>query len=259
MKKLFYLLLLSGLLFSACKKDDEGDDETTSLNPKQEQRGFAINYTGSWCYYCGQWGADLIHDYADMAPSGAVICAHTGDPMANSPLYNSFTSDRTTGGGVPSFWVGDTKTNQASEMNVLLNQSAPCGVDYNYSVKDGKMTVDLKVKFFEAAQGDYYLSVLVLEDGIPGGTSAPSGYAQNGTSDPNYTHDFVLRSSATPSDAYGESILTDPAKDKEFTQTYTIDIDASWTHDVYPVCVVWRYDSAGNEPHYKYVNSLKKK
>jgi len=260
MKKLFYLFVLTGLLFSACSKDDEegnDGDQYSSLNPVQQQRGFAVNYTGAWCYYCGQWGADLIHSYAADAPSGAIICAHTGDPMSNS-LYGSFTSDRETGGGVPSFWVGDVKTHQSSAMNYLLSQPADCGIDYKYEVKDGKMTVDVKVKFFEAGQGDYYLSVLVLEDGIPGGNTAPQDYQQNGTDDPDYEHDFVLRASASGNSAYGESIVNNPAKDSEITKTYTIDLDNSWD-DVYPVCIVWRLENSGDNPHYKFINSLKKK
>ena len=264
MKKLFYLFILTGLLFTACKKDDTSEDEQqedqyASLEPTQEQRGFAINYTAAWCSPCGNWGAPLIHDYANDAPTGAVICAHaSGDPMHNQALYASFKSDRTTGGGIPAFWVGDVKTHQSSAMNYLLNQASPCGIDYKYEVKDGKMTVDVKVKFFEQAQGDYFLSVLVLEDGIQGGTSAPQDYQQHGTNDSNYTHDFVLRASSTGNIAYGESMVSDPAKDYEFTKTYTIDVDASW-NDVYPVCIVWRFDGAGDAPHYKYVNSLKKK
>jgi len=265
MKKFFYLLMLTGILFTACKKDDDsedsqGDEQSQTLAPTQEQRGFAINYTGSWCYYCGQWGAGLIHDYANEAPDGAVICAHTGDPMSN-PLFNSFTSDRTTGGGVPSFWVGDVKIDQDnvnSAMPALLNQTPVAGVDFNYSVKDGEMKVDVMVKFFEQTQGDYYLSVLVLEDGIPGGNDAPSDYQQNGTSDPNYKHDFVLRASATGNLAYGESIAVNPAKDEEVTKSYTINVESSWD-DIYAVCIVWKYDNSNGKPYYKYINSLKKK
>jgi len=258
MKNLKLLLLLFSftLAITSCKKDKE--DEEKTLEPTQEQKGFAINYTATWCGPCGAWGAPLIHDYSEDAPNGAVICAHASNDPMNNDLYYSFRADRTTGGGIPSFWVGDVKTDASSAMTNLLNQPDPeCGVDYSYKVEDGKITVKTKVKFFEAGQGEYYLSVIILEDGIPGGSSAPSNYQQNGAAS-DYEHDFVLRASAEHGNAYGELIVTDPSSGKVIDGEYTIDLESSWD-DVYAVCIVWRKDTSSGRPYYKYVNSLKKK
>ncbi len=265
MKTKSLLLLLSSVFLLttvSCKKKKDEDDEK-QLKPTQEQKGFAINYTGTWCGACGSWGAPLIHQYAEDAPNGAVICVHlssyTSDPMENSALSQSFEIDRTTGGYVPSFWIGDVNDNSNSAMTSLLNQPVPeCGVDYSYEIKNGKMTVKTKVKFFDDGQGEYYLSVLVLEDGIPGGSSAPSNYQQNGTNDPNFTHDFVLRASADQNRAYGHVIATDPSSGDVIDGDYTIDLDGSW-NDVYAVCIVWRKDISNGRPYYKYVNALKRK
>ena len=116
------------------------------------------------------------------------------------------------------------------------------------------------MKFFSAGTGEYYMSVLVLEDGIDGSSSAGS-YKQSGTSSsyPNddYKHDFVLRASASGS-AYGASIANNPASGTELEKTYTITLDASWKNP-YAVCVIWRLDAGGSAPQYKFVNSLKKK
>jgi hypothetical protein len=259
MKKLLLAFLAFGLVFSACKKDDDAGD--AGLSPSQTQNGFAINYTATWCGHCGDWGAPLIHDYADAAPNGVAICAHgSNDPMNNS-LYSSFSSDRTTGGGIPSFWVGDEKTTSGGAMTALLGQAATAGVDYDYSVEGTTMTVNTKTKFFAAGTGQYYLSVLVLEDGIDGSSSAGS-YAQGGTSNsyPNddYKHDFVLRAAATSGNAYGELISTDPAKDSEVDKTYTITLDATWKNP-YAVCIIWKYDASSGAPEFKYINALKKK
>ncbi len=260
MKKIIYALLLTGLVFLSCKKEEEEEqDPTSSLNPTQEQRGFAFSYTATDCQDCGDWANNLIHDYAQDAPNGAVFTVHDmNDPMHNMILFNSFNTDRLKGNGLPSFWVGDVNTHQGNAMSYILRQPSPCGIDYSYEVNNGEMKVHVKVKFFEAAQGEYYLSVLMLEDGIPGGTSAPQTYQQAGTNDPNFTHDFVLRESAVQGQAYGELILTNPSQNEEFTKSYTLNVDASW-NDVYPVCIVWKYDNTGQKPFYKYVNSLKKK
>ncbi len=263
MKKLTLLLLAFVLVVSACKKDEEEtQDDNSGLNPTAKQKGFAINYTATWCGHCGNWGAPLIHSYAKDAPDGVAICAHaSGDPMNNS-LYNSFTQDRTTGGGIPSFWVGDDKTTDKMAMkNLLAKGDAIAGVDISYSKDGNTMKIKTKVKFFNAGSGDYYLSVLVLEDGIDGSSSAGQ-YKQSGTSQsyPNddYKHDFVLRASSINGNAYGELIVSNPAKDKEISKDYSISLDAGWKN-VYPVAIIWKKESSGAAPQYKFINAIKKK
>ncbi len=262
MKQLSIILLAFILIASACKKDDtEEEDEATTLAPTATQNGFAINYTATWCGHCGNWGAPLIHTYASAAPNGAVLTSHaSGDPM-NNGLYASFKSDRTTGGGIPSFWVGDTKTTSDGAMATLLaSGNAAAGVDYSYEVSGTTMTINTKTKFFSPTAKKYFLSVLVLQDGI-NGNSASGQYEQSGTSTsyPNddYKHDFVLRKSSVSGQAYGEEIASSPAKDSEVEKTYTITIDASWTN-AYPVVIIWE-QNIGSTPQYKFINSLKKK
>jgi len=256
MKKLILFLLALAIVSVACNKDDDDDDDNkSSLSPKQEQYGFAINYTAKWCGPCGSWGVPLIHDYATAAPNGAVICAHaSGDPMHNATLYTAFTADRTTGGGIPSFWIGDTKTTNGSAMAGLLATAAEAGVDLSFEVSGSDMNIKTKTEFFGAGTGDYYLSVLVLEDGIDGGPGS-GAYEQNGGG-AGLLHDFVLRAAAG-NIAYGELITSNPSSGKTVEKDYTIPLDASWI-DVYPVAIIWNYDSSGN-PKYMFVNSKKKK
>jgi len=260
MKKFVLLLLLTTLTLNSCKKDKNSQKP---LSPTQEQKGFAINYTATWCGYCGSWGAPLIHDYSNDAPEGAIICTHaSGDPMHNN-LYNSFKNDRTTNGGIPTHWVGDILTQSSSAMTNLLSQVPVAGVDYRYKINGNSIDIDTKVKFFENTQGDYYLSVLILEDGIEGNSSAGS-YAQSGTSQsyPNddYKHDFVLRASSVQGQAYGELIATAPSNNKVIEKSYSIDIDPTWSkNNIYPVCIIWKYENTGQKPNFKFINSLKKK
>ena len=260
MKKLSLILLAFILVFAACKKEEE-EDEEAKLVPSAAQRGFAVNYTATWCGPCGDWGAPLIHTYADGAPNGAIITSHaSGDPMTNN-LMASFSADRTTDGGVPSFWVGNTKTQSDGEMTTLMaSGDAAAGVDYSFTISGNTMTIITKTKFFGSFVGDAYLSVLVLEDGIDGSSSA-GNYKQNGTTNsyPNddYHHDYVLRESSVSGNAYGEMISAAPASGSEVDKTYTITLDASWSNP-YPIAIIWDYKS-GDKPEYKYVNALKKK
>ncbi len=262
MKKLTLILLAFVLIASACEKtedDDGGDDNTSSLNPTATQLGFAINYTATWCGPCGNWGAPRVHKYAEDAPKGAVMTAHaSGDPMHNSALYGSLSGDRPTGGGIPSFWVGDKSSAGDGDMVALLaSGNAKAGVDISFEKSGNTMTVKTKTKFFSPDAGEYYLSVLVLEDGIDGSSSS-GNYSQNGVADPaTYKHDFVLRASSITGNAYGELIKSNPGDGFTVEKTYTISLDASWV-DTYPVAIVWKKTTSGS-PSYMYINAMKKK
>ena len=257
------------LIASACKKEpndkeieDEGKNPVAgALAPSPIQNGFAINYTATWCGPCGYMGAPIIHTHAKNAANGAVITAHAqGDPMNNS-LYGSFVYDRTITAGIPTFWVGDITTEDNTAMTTLLAGGyADAGVDYSYEISGTTMIVKTKTKFFSPTSKKYYLSVLVLEDGIDGSSTAGE-YKQNGaiSSYPNddYHHDFVLRKSSIDEKAYGEEIASSPAKGSVVEKTYTITLDASWKN-TYPVLIIWEKNS-GDYPQYKYINSYKKK
>jgi len=258
MKKLTLFLLAFVLIASACKKDEE-EEETNSLNPTAAQNGFAINYTATWCGPCGNWGAPRIHKFAEDGPKGAVITAHaSGDPMHVAALYSSFSSDRAIGSGIPSFWAGDQSSAGDGAMLALVGSGdAKAGVDLSFEVSGTTMTVKTLTKFFSPDAGDYYLSVLVLEDGIDG--SATSGqYKQNGVANPDtYKHDFVLRASSVSGSAYGEKIVSNPSNDTEVSKDYSITLDASW-NSPYAVAIIWRIDATGT-PQYKYINAIKRK
>ncbi|MCK5846299.1 MAG: DUF5011 domain-containing protein [Bacteroidales bacterium] len=232
------------------------------LIPKIEQNGFAINYTAAWCEYCGIWGIPLIHDMATLAPNGAILSIHvSGDPMENA-LYLSFASERSPNGGIPAFWVGDIKTANINEMVQLLNSGdADAGVDYSYSIDNNKMTIKTKTQFYIQNSGVYYLSIIILEDGIDGSSNAPIDFQQQGVSNsyPNddYTHDFVVRRSSLSTYAYGEQIAKNPDYNSFIEKNYEIELESNWQNP-YPVAIIWEY-KPNDSPKYHFVNSLKRK
>lgn len=257
MKKYLIVLLPAFLFLIACDKD-ETEDGPTELVVVQEQVGFAINYTATWCGPCGDWGAPLIHDFADAGNGNVVaITAHaSGDPMYNNSLYSSFNSDRPDGGGIPSFWVGDKSTTKMSDMNELLSRNPIAGVALNYSVEGSTMTVNTRTQFFSTVSGIYHLSVLLLESGIDGSSSA-GDYEQNGTAYPeSYAHDFVLRASSVEGLAYGEKIVVDPSKGDVLDKQVSFTINANWTNSLYPVAIIWKKNSLG-EPVFEFINATK--
>lgn len=232
-----------------------------TLMPQNIQNGFAIEYTATWDQFSGGWGAILLYKYAADAPNGAIIAAHlSGDPM-KSQLSYSFVYDRNHGGGIPSFYVGNNKTTDANAMSNLMNTPTNCGIDYQYALSADSIYVYTKTKFFSPLQGDYYLSVLILEDSIDGSSNAATYYTQKGTSTtyPNddYLHNFVLRASSVKDSAYGELLTQNPTLNMEVDKSYTIVLDPLWQNP-YPVCIIWKY-IAGAKPEYHYINSLKRK
>ena len=228
------------------------------------QNGFGITYTAVWCEPCGNWGAPLIHNYALDAPKGAIISLHLSDSDSmKTHLSYSFAYDRSYNMAIPAFWVGDQKASSSTAMTDYLAQNPypPCGIDYSYNIDDNKMFIDTKTLFFKKENGDFYLSVLILEDGIDGSSYAPTNYIQAGTTNsyPNdiYTHDFVIRTSSVADSAYGELLIHNPSIDTAITTNHEINLDPNWINP-YPICIIWKYEP-GTKPEYHYINSLKRK
>ena len=256
MKKIILAILFLTAIFVSCKKDQKEDNPPdNSLTPVQQQWGFALNYTATWCFYCGQWGAPLIHQFADTGNVVAITAHAQGDPMYNSALYGNLSAVRPDGGGIPSFWVGDIATTDIASMTALLAQSPVAAIAIQSEKIGDSLSVNTKVRFYEAGSGEFYLSVLILEDGIDGSGSAGE-YAQNGTSNPDtYCHDFVLMASNAGGNAYGEMILSNPEAGTEITKHYSIYVSGSWVN-IYPVAILWRLDMFGY-PVYSFVNAVK--
>ena len=267
MKKIALVLMAFVLIASACKKDEEEEVDPNALNPTAAQKGFAIEYTSTTCSICGSKGGPLIKKYSVDAPHSVVIALHVNgnsDPMANNQLSYGFRNDRPSGGGIPSFWVGDTKTstnNQEAMNDLVKSGSAIAGVDIKFTKEGNNMKVETLTKFFDAGTGDYYLSVYVLEDGIDGSSTAPAGYVQPGASysypNDDYKHNFVIRAASAGNNVMGELIASNPAKDKEIAKNYTITLDPSWEKTLYAVAVIWKYDANGTI-QYSYVNAMRR-
>lgn len=248
------------LVFAACKKDE--DEDPDKLNPTADVKGLVIEWTSITCGICGSTGGPLLTQYATDGPNGAMIALHVNSSDAmkiENDVYFAFAEDRPSGGGIPSFWVGDTKTT-TQDVNAVkdqVKQNAVAGIDMKYDIEGSTMTVETLTKFFSQADGDYHLSVYLLENGIDGSSNAPTGYVQAGTTNsyPNddYKHNFVYRKAA--SNVMGELIVSNPAADKEVSKTYTISIDAEW-NDVFPVAVLWKHDPNATIK-YSYVNSFR--
>lgn len=250
----WFILVLAGLALLSCNKKDDSPEDIPSLNPIQEQWGLVINYTAKWCGPCGSWGSSTLHQMAGMGKVVAVTNHASGDPMYNPILLSSMDADRAMGSGIPSFWVGDVKSSDTASMAQLLGKTPVAGIDMKTSREGDVINIVAKVKFFSNGSGDYHLSFWMLESGIDGSSSAGS-YAQAGTTNPNYKHDFVIRKVAE-SGVWGEKILTDPSSGSTYDKTLTMTVGTSWTSDVYIVACLWNHLPESNLPRYKFINGF---
>lgn len=258
MKKLLFAFMAIAILFVSCDKEKKDDDTPKGIVVKKEQWALAINYTATWCGPCGSSGAPVIKDVGSMDRVVAITPHASNDPMYVQALYSQFNSERPTGGGIPAFWVNDEKTTPSttkSAVQTALGMFAKAGLGMEATREGAVYKVKVKAEWFEAGAGDYYLSVILLEDGIDGSATA-GAYKQAGTSDPEYKHLFVLRAAAT-TNLYGDNVAKDPAVGFSVEKEYTIDILPDWKETVYPIAILWKHDTSGAKPHYKFVNAFK--
>ena len=254
MKNTFLLLLALSLITVSCKKETDPVVEDTFV-PVKAQWGFVVEYTATWCGPCGSWGAPLFHELIDLDRVVGVTAHASSDPMYNAALFTSFESVRTTNNGIPAFWIGDNKTTEVQNMQDLLAQTPIASIILKDTIVNHVMTVDVRTDFYTASEGEYYLSVLVLESGISG-TASDGEYGQAGTSDPDYHHDCVLRASATEGNVYGELAFTNPKVEENVKKTFTITLNETWTNDVFPVAILWRKNES-SIPQYEFINAVK--
>jgi thiol-disulfide isomerase/thioredoxin len=257
MSRFSLLLLALGLIaFSACDKDKTDPNKPVAL---QKQRAAIFKQTGTWCGACPSAAATfetLVATYGDdfigIANHGA-----NGDPMEVSSLFSSFRSDRNSS-GFPGMFINGLINQSSASTEVADWLAKPCkaGIDVMHSINGDTMLVDVQVKFFEAMTGQYYLSVFVLENGIPGGPEA-GAYAQT-SGGAGYTHDHVFRAGANTWDYYGEMISSNPALESTVDKSYKIPMDPSWVKaNCYVAAVIWSFDGS-TTPRFSYVNAIQK-
>jgi len=266
MKRLvFYLFLMafSSLIVISCNperepvkppddpfekpKPEPEPDEWDGLNPVKTQWGLVINYTASWCSPCGNWGVPLMNDCISKGNVIGIACKASGDPAYSAAIYNGFYADRTDGGGIPAFWMGDVKTTSMSSLNTLMQRTPTAAFAAKHEIKgDSLIVYSVLNTYSDLASGDYYLSVGILEDGLQ--------YNQLGVSDPaNYRHKYVARKQYNDR-AYGETTTIEAGKTYKYR--HAIKLESSWIKDNCYATVILYKNESGAKPNYKFINGI---
>ncbi|MEM6321709.1 MAG: Omp28-related outer membrane protein [Bacteroidota bacterium] len=242
MKKIFLLLL--ALLVGTITGQSQEVPETQQI---------VISKLGAtWCTNCGRdaWDQfDKVHQ--DLDGKAVILSLH---PSPTSKLHSQaaldFTNNLPQAWGQPLFYVNRTKHNTNSivqEAEVAATNSteaAPlANVGITATINGDKLEVKAKAKFFQEGNGDYYLSLLIVEEDVI------EDQASRGADVP---HKKILRSSLL-GNTFGQSISTGTvAANQEFDFTDSQTIPADWISENLEVAaIIWKKEG----DNYEFVNA----
>ncbi len=274
MKKLLLIAVTvtSVLAISSCAKDRvEGCTDPFSINynpnatdedgscfaPSSEKHALAGDFTGTWCPWCGEWGAPEFEAMIDLAGAKVVpMGIHVTDEMTTgeSTAIEAYYNAEGIVTGYPtlyvwnqtSFSVGSAGASAVDAETASLTAEAGAIA----AVKDlgDNVQIDVSAQLFAEVTGDYYVAAYLMENGvIYDQETATMGVLVD------YAHDHVIRASSNGS-CWGEQwVFAAGQSGQTFSKSYTIEKNASWKmEDLYCIAIVWKYDSSTSK--YTFIN-----
>jgi len=237
MKKIL-LLLAVGAFAASCSKEAK---ITETITVPQAQKTLLIYKGATWCGPCGANGKPVLRAMEAIGEDKVVCMASQTNDGLNSTagdLIGNNLMTRFSQNGIPHmFETGNGQTfnfypNQSTatnNMNSINLKSANVNAYIKGTTDGTNITVSAKTKFFATGSGEYYFSVIVLEDNIQ--------KTQSGSSNPE--HDNVIRGNAGSS-AWGEAI-TNTTMDAEQEFNYTIPVDPTWNKaNLKVAAIIWK-------------------
>jgi hypothetical protein len=206
--------------------------------PVKKSKALVIKFTETWCGPCGTWGwttADgVVEGLGDKGYYMGAMKTSTPASMNGNCVGVMATQYNIT--GVPTFIVGDADGGQSS--NQVLNAAttisssntvaSPAG---KYTIAGSTINVTAKAKFWEAANGEYFMTAFLVEDSVLA--------AQNGKTGTVAHHHILRGSMMANASPWGESMVNGAVTaNQEFTKTFTMAIQDGWKKEKLEVYVV---------------------
>ena len=225
--KRIYMLAMAGIIaftISSCKKDSDNPDNSNNngnnevqIEVKKIQRSLFLDFTATWCPPCGKYGhpgfkgalSDKNNEdklvglaiHASNSELPAYFNKPNNDTLFFSPVLGELNTSATPVTGYPSLYVNGKKlalNNQVqqsaqNEINAVVNKEPVAGIGLKVTKKANGVDIKSKVKFFQETSGEFYLTILLSEDGITrrqmvGDVGASTNYYDNNT-----IHEKILR------------------------------------------------------------------
>lgn len=209
------------------------------------QRTLITKRTASWCPNCGTWGWTLFEGLiADNEDKAVLMAAHYSgnyETQAATDITDNF-------GGFyqPRFFLNETDINATSSNGSEKRMEVKQAVDEAFSqmpvanvgfapvFADNTLSVEAKVKFFQDADGEYYLGLYLLESNF-------TGYQSGIGSDA--THHKVLRYSFTD-DSFGLPVVNGPVSaGAGFDLSFHLEIGAVEGYDYEVAGIIWKKEN----------------
>ncbi len=237
MKKLL-LLVLSVFL---------AQTELAAQEVSQVQKSVITKRTATWCPYCGTWGWELFEGLIeDNSEKAVLLAAHFGGSQLETTTSAEYLANLG-GAGQPRFFlnnelqaasastISDTRASikQQVDANYLLQPLANSG---SYSSFDGNtLNIQTRTVFFQEAEGEFYLGVYLIEDGVLNSQAGQSGEVM---------HHYVMRDAAT-STTFGDLLASGTiAAGTEYTSTYSVDVSGYVPENLDVVTIIWKKEGA---------------
>lgn len=221
----------------------------------QQQRSLITKVTATWCPHCGNWGwtfmENLIEDNADKAiiisagasgdlqtPEGSALASNfnaSGQPVF---ILNNSNIGATSGNASSKRTEVRNQVNANFEMSPVVNTGIAARMP---SAGGNELVINTKTRFFQDTEGDYYLSVYVMEDDVE------ANQAGNVTDN---MHPRVIRQSLNGN--FGESIANGTVSaGMEVLKEYSLTINPDWdTNNLRIMAMMWRKNGTA----YEFVN-----
>ncbi len=238
-----YLACLAFLFFSALCHGQE---------VAVEQKMLITKITATWCPNCGTnaWDVkkNLVTEYADNAVFLATHISSSSDLFSSTA--RDYAGNLPNVQGQPIFYINRTRYNTgtiegaAQDMSTQVSSQTPlANAGLQMKLEGQTLNVKAKVQFFKPANGEYYLSLLIVEDKVIANQSNRGSSAE---------HSKVLRGRVT-GDTFGELITNGAvAENQTFDFRLNRAIPADWNADNLEVAaIIW--EKVGDT--YEFVNT----
>jgi hypothetical protein len=243
MNQYLKILIFGLLVFAGC--EDKPDDFNVSKVPSTFTKKVLIEeFTGAWCGYCPD-GAHRVQSIIDNNNGNAIgVSLHSSDDMAiahtnylettyQNTGYPSGMVDRVPFNGTTSTWNRGSWEYVANDQLIKISS---CGLAIKSEINGASATVEVHAGFNTTLNGDYRLTVYLIEDGVTGtgygydqrnyyNTDSESPFYEKGDPIEGYEHNHTLR--AVLSESLGDPISPSSlVSGGDHIDTYTVDLSS---------------------------------
>ena len=218
------------------------------------QKTLVSKISADWCTPCGTWGWDFFHDLIEDNDEQAVLMAVHHSGGLETPTSDAFATNFNIF-GQPRFFLVNADQLVSSGNSALKRAEIKTAIEAGAAISplanavliatlDGdQLMVNTKTRFFQNAEGEYYIGVYIIDDGYVGFQATRGNNAE---------HERVLRVGLSDNH-FGELIMNGSiASGQEFDHSFSTTLDSNWdTEKLEVAIIIW--EKEGNT--YNFINT----